>query len=532
MHYPIKLLSNNQSILINSIFFTNFNLNKMKHTFQTIILILVSVNLFGQQSNSNCPSDELQRIFNNPTDRILMADPGGPINPTLSGGDGQAAPEDRMIFWMHGVGGNSNSWTRAATASEEGAPGFAARKIQSIRMDYSNEIYNIEGAGNKMKNDIRQLTKLDDPDKKRLNYIIAHSQGGIVSRQMDKFFDNPNDEMDRGYGGIVTFNTPHSGAQLVNNIEGDVLKEITDETCDALASGPIAEKIDTIRDLSNIKFLGGIIKFNVIDNINNKFPIKEFLVSEFCEFMSDVLPPYVMSQVIQSNGITNDYAVGAPKMIELANHNNPDVHKIAFWTSGNGSKFNVLNDYLIWRTVHYLINSPNAEEYFDAHQEQEAVDTAQANAGKYFGKAMYWSTLSQNSYEACTYFMKKYIKTNNLIYKKLATKEFFKYINYKEIADSYAEGVEWWTTINDKYKVLIGALKVENVNGNIIKTQFDSDGVVLTSSQKAFPGAITVNPGPGIPTTHMQARNNTTTKNGLEDLYSGSINKFFFTKTK
>jgi len=349
---------------------------------------------------------------------------------------------------------------------------------------------------------------------------------------MDKFFDNPNDEMDRGYGGIVTFNSPHSGAQVINNIEGNVLKEITDETCDVLAQGPVAEKIDAIREKANIQFLGGLVNFNVIDEINKKFPIQEFLISEFCEFMSDVLPPYVMSQVIQSNGITNDYAVGAPKITELSGHNNTDVHKVTFWTSGNGNNLNPNNDFLVWRTIHYLINSPNAEKYFDAQHDYQAVETAQVNAAFYFGKAMYWSMLSQDNYAAYQKYWNWYKGTKDLKYGLKANKHYKLYKKSKLIAESYAKGVEWWTTINDKYKSLIGALKVENVNGNIIKTQYDSDGVVLTSSQKAYPGAIIVTPSSGISTTHMQARNNKATKIGLEQLYSGNIKDFFYTKTK
>ncbi len=546
----------------------------MKNLFYTLLLILSCSNLFGQQAAQICPSDELQRLTNNPNDRILVADPEVPNNPPPDG-VGPTGPGDRLVFWMHGIGGNSSSWTRAATATEEGAPGFNARKIQSIRLDYSNEIYNIEGAGNKMKNEIRALTITAEPEKKRNNFIIAHSQGGIVSRQMDKFFDNPNDDEDRGYGGIVTFNSSHAGAQVINNVAAGALNEITTESCSLLLAGPAAEKIDTIRKLFNIRFLGGIINFNVVDEINKKFNIHNFLVGEFCEFLGTTLPPYIMSNLIKSGGITNDYAVGAPKISELAGHNNPDVQKVAFWTSANGNKWSNANDYLVWRTSHYFINSPNAENYFDAMHDQESIENAKENAASYLSKAEEWAQKAIDNKQASKYYYQLAVLAKNDYEKKLYQKMYVDYLkeyrHKKNVSYQYSKGIDWWATINDKYKTLIGALEVKVTNewlcycefqneitvtvvdhplecekkpgpsqycwlelGQqfVSKKEFDSDGVVTSASQMAYPGAFVRNADSSTPTTHMQARNNLATKRSLNDLYSGMVGNFFKTESK
>lgn len=547
----------------------------MKSSIYTLILIItLAQNSLGQSGiQPLCPSESLNKGISDAPNRTLVPDSERPqVNfpPT-----NPAGPDDRIVFWLHGLGGNSNSWSRAATVSEVGdGKGFSGRKIISMRMDYEQEVYHIADAGNKVKNDIWMATKTDEEELKRKNFIIAHSQGGVVARQVDKYLDNPEDESIRGYGGIVTFTTPHGGAHVLNNIMNNELEMFTQRACADLFDGPFAEKIEANKEKFNIKFLGGLINFNLIDEVNKRFNLQDYLVDSFCRFLSTTLPPYIMSNILDNKGIADDYMVGAPKITELAGHENPDIHKVAFWSSGNGSKWIPPTDFLMARTLHYQINSPNAYHFFGANDEQVSVDAAIANHASYLAKQAFWKAKSEDYQLLAEKEKEKWdnFKPNGQFPKNYYARFMKKSKDCLYVSNEYAKGTNWWITVNDQFKTLIAALEVnvkptyickcehtvtlevtqsiisdpadcdpnpapyklcEVVLGNPVITydERDSDGIVLTDSQKAYPGAIIRNADPDNPATHMQIRNGLATKRALNDLYSGNIPEAKFFKT-
>lgn len=146
-----------------------------------------------------------------------------------------------------------------------------------------------------------------------------------------------------------------------------------------------------------------------------------------------------------------------------------------------------------------------------------------------------------------------------------------------EIALAYKKGVDWFPTLNDSYKSLIGALELnvdiqqsqtgcqcdEYEYGELVSTTFisgvtdceslnqgngyiwsyecspvysvsysytykDSDGFILKESAQAIPNNVHVSDMPG--SNHLQMRNDGNTKDKLDALFTGAIHPYFLTK--
>ncbi len=107
-------------------------------------------------------------------------------------------PEYRNVFWLHGVQGDVN-YMKALSDY------FGSQyKINSYHPSY------ISNRG--FKEAAFQLTGFNIGNKSD-DIVIAHSMGGLVARKYYK--DYPN----KRFGGLVTINTPHLGAQFANSFD-------------------------------------------------------------------------------------------------------------------------------------------------------------------------------------------------------------------------------------------------------------------------------------------------------------------------
>ncbi len=120
------------------------------------------------------------------------------------------AQTQKNIYLIHGLGGEPTSWDDFRQALVLGTSGFPARAanavstisygdhqelgLNSCALKVYDEIYRIPGALNNASN----------------NFIIAHSQGGIVSRQLD-MLQHTNSNVWNTFGGIVTVGSPNGG---------------------------------------------------------------------------------------------------------------------------------------------------------------------------------------------------------------------------------------------------------------------------------------------------------------------------------
>ena len=118
------------------------------------------------------------------------------------------------------------------------------------------------------------------------NFIIAHSQGGLVTRQMGDLNDSQTGEP--LYNGLITINTPHEGVVAADNLVNrpDWIQAFLDSACESLGSGPAHEEIDNLEDFPGFagKVLVGFGVFaNLLDSACSNFS------NFFIDFVSEIL---------------------------------------------------------------------------------------------------------------------------------------------------------------------------------------------------------------------------------------------------
>ncbi len=459
--------------------------------------------------------------------------------------------ENRIIFWVHGLAGSSESWAVASDAVRDN------KNVVSLLPTYSE--FSLDVAGGELHDN--QLVPLGIPnmiqnnvDDPMDNFIIAHSQGGLVSRATDRFYiDKGYANEDRMFGGIATFGSPHAGAQIINNIP-DIKLYAADGT-KALKDGPLLE------ELSDLPWYLDIIipEEKVIDALD-----------ELSDFVGDIVLPFALSNF--QAGITDDYAVGSPALADL----NSTPHFIPA-----AAFHGIEDDPVVWRTLYSLQHNPNNEPAFGANYDEKFIEYANENALSWEMKYLAYEELEEElSSDGCPWWL--------WVFKPIACLEYFVYDDVlnldeiigiseneaRDISYAYYKGWQWWLNANDNYKILIGAIEFvesgtayechcikEDYYGTPIDSwtttvydpddcggyngpvdcriideiieytpvEHESDGVVLASSAMAYPGADVGPDNALIGSNHFQMRNDKHLKEKLKELFEGKHGKYFKT---
>jgi pimeloyl-ACP methyl ester carboxylesterase len=320
---------------------------------------------------------------------------------------------DRSVVWVHGLGGNgdaassdeSNSWIQASSVSD------VNYQMQSRRPDYSD--VSLDAAATTLR------SQLEDYELSNDAYVIAHSQGGIVSRQLDKYIDDLS--WDRTFGGVVTFGTPHGGATILNN--RDAMEEWIGHMCSDLSSGPYLDKLDDSFFFSVLNMFTGIEEWNDLA----------------CDLLVESVLPFVFDLDAYYAGVTDGYYVGSPELEEL-NDYTPDVPYVAFWGEET--------EPVLWNTMVHMVpgRSPNSEFYgpFGATNDGYLADNAESLTNLYYGKYL----------------------AHQEVYEFWSALDFFPPLTWaadlfanqaEDIMNGYYEGYEWLVYANDHWKAIIGA---------------------------------------------------------------------------
>lgn len=482
---------------------------------------------------------------------------------------------DRIVFWVHGLGGDQFSWDRA---SENTGDVYKVTSLQNT-LDYSN--YSLSGAGQVLQNTVDGLSfefspELEIEDPGNTNFIIAHSQGGLVSRAAYKRYDSLDFINERTFGGIVTFGTPHTGAQLLNNVP--LFLQFINESCVTLASGPAYEAWNGNWILSFFPADGMIAKLETI-----------------CYNISTKVVPFMMADYLSP--ITADYNVGSDYLdglnqfdIDMEAGSEEWIPKVAY--------FGIEEAPVVWRTVYSILNDVNEEEQFNANSDGALISIANSNQSSYYLKYLAY----RNLYDLTSVDCSEIIGAESLIpgwsayacnsltlnneyneYSSLITSDVtwwpYSITETQEARDAYYVGWRWWVDVEETYLSLIGAVDYvidgchcdclekygsdptpyevlhtidcndncddfENnppPNTNVIHCDYaivyekyikPNDGVVLQESAQNYPGADNGSDNIMINTNHIQMRNNSKTQEKLESLMSGYNGLFFQTDVR
>jgi Predicted acetyltransferases and hydrolases with the alpha/beta hydrolase fold len=491
-----------------------------------LLLSFVVVTCFGQENP--CPPSGSTSVGLLPPTNQTLTPPNNPKNPRGT----PPLSNDRLVFWIHGLGGNTDSWAKVAQATQyqspgQSVPGYPHRKITSIPLTYSQ--FSLNGAASTLHNTLVStgdaLCTANGITDKTINFIIAHSQGGIVSRATDKMYDDLGMESDRRFGGVVTFGTPHGGARILNN--KDQFMPFADEACKALIAGPALEGI---QGNPAVDFF---VPNEVFESISNKL----------CNFLANDIAPITFKDQFQE--ITEDYKVGAAAIGELNGHNS-SLPRVALYGEETEPVF--------YRTMYHLkVKTPNQFPVFGADEDQPLVDRFNQLLNKY--QANYELNRARVEYLEgagfpCTPFQWWCCFPVCSIWDT-------EYWQKKDRRDAWREGYNWLNNSNNKYKGIIGAHTTTWVNtyqcacnGYTFPTNQPScppgctlssaggywsviskpsDGVALAESAMAYPGAQTENlPG----SNHQQMRNDSNTKAKMLKLLGGGFGHYFTTEVR
>lgn len=469
---------------------------------------------------------------------------------------------DRLVYWLHGLGGSAQSWAAAASVSEDinnGIADYPARRIESEIPSYVDaQTVNLFHAAEQVESQIEILTQAyenradTDPDyDRRQGILIAHSQGGVVGRQIDlNYVEHP---ADKAFGGIVTFGTPHAGAFIATDSSEHLVFSLASDLCVALAEPSVLEVIEP-------SFLGDIIANKLLKDLT----LEEFITSG-CDFLTNSGLPLVLGAQQQNTRL--DYTPNSNRLAILKAHDESDndvPNKVAF--------YGVEEEPVIWNTVHSLNNKPDllppsktfqADDGNEDCDAEDAATTCFANRqkDKAMLKFMEWSEIFENQYNRGNlggHFCNLPVLSSGVCVDEA-----------RRIRDSWARAFNFWDTANEKYKIAIGALKLEFVEGESIclcqdaqqpltyeaflgscgdnvpdgyincntikatrtinKIEHESDGVVLANSAMDYEGAEKVKMQGS---NHQQMRNDENTKVGLFRLWEGEYGPFFLTEEK
>lgn len=465
------------------------------------------------------------------------------------------AQPTRAIYWLHGLGGNDAAWTQAVTATSIGLPDYPSRRAVNIQLGYENQTASLASAATYIQG---QVFTMGSPYvnqyglDRRNSFMIAHSQGGLVARRLDKYY-NERPDLIRDINGIVTFGSPHQGAQIINSIP-DFNNFITG-ACDDLGQGPIKEGIDN----------------TFLVNFINTATLVNKVLDPLCTLVGN-LAPLTLSQFTTQIG--QDYRIGSPVLTELNNFDNnggpglPVPHKVAF--------YGVEDAPAIWRVLYNVLGKkPNDFSPFQADDDTPLLNAVTNDIANYQAKV----TLAQNDYDNlgsqyCSAWQWIVASPICAIHDAaLNTKR----NNALTRRDAWQRGVNWWNDAPRKWNILTGAKSYVpttvtqydcncsqyDYDGNLVSqwtstttdpnwcdsqsstfqtcyptnptqgvtyTEVDKpgDGIVTAESAMNYTGVTPQNVASMPGSNHQQMRNDSNTKARLRELFDGKIYDSFF----
>lgn len=492
---------------------------------------------------SQYSSDSIVNTYSTANDADGDSD-GNPVDTA----NGESA-DTRLIYFLHGLGGNNLSWDAVDDAH------MHLFKYMPVKPDYEFHQRDFHEASYEVSLD------MDDERRDALKnesittdppYVIAHSQGGLVARDMDrKFFTGFStrfQEKNRQFYGLVTFGTPHLGARIaVANTE---LLDFSSQMCDALTNSFLRQELATFT-------LKAPIYLKVIDRLEQSVSMfNAILCDDLVVTGIDLLSKGQQAKITQHYGPTSAYLKG------LNQFSNPNLAKAAF--------YGVEEDPILWRLATYLVGA-------DPH-DQVKFDRFGANLDDSIARNMDDLRLKLKAMR-----LDREGDLDDLLYRRSKT-WFRKRLLDKQITivratiKAHSNGIMFIHKSNDMYKSIIGAIDntttkkviafyacrsntsnrvklvanpTQCTNGIAVPIYryrsfpHPSDGVVLARSQQQFPGChpMHIHPlnevmnysGDGWTrqkvkeaVNHMQMRNCLQTDAALRRIYTGNgVPRFF-----
>lgn len=527
-----------------------FNLNLINPS-ALVPMCLIAFSLFitkaSAQTEQNCPVPDyslynLQKLYSvigiNPLEQPDDYNTPPSTQPIYSEFNG--CPEDpdnkRMITFMHGLAGNGSSWYKQLVYTQGNYPVavYAANcEWEGIEKDIAlvSQTLNIQ-----LDNFANQTDQLTTSRCRGDDYVIAHSQGGIVARNLDWHWSHQAGSPSYGarkFYGLVTFGTPHAGAHiaLTKNEHAKFVSEVV--------SSVILHDLNTeVYNLTS-KLPSGFGS-HVYDFRNNI----DMLISNH-------LAPALLSP-FHTNTL-NQMRPGSKLMDTLTNYTG-QLRRVAFFGVEDAPEcWRVMDNVITQKAEDYPLWGANEDHTFMVRMEgiRAIHDIAITNNKQ---------AIRRNKTIIRRVFARGNKKNEKLERENKHRQNALDFLNnanttWRFLIGSYQKGdyvtvekyevtctypstfpnvpplveVSYFSDINranEKANQCWGTVK--NVSYVTDQLKFHpSDGVVLVKSQIAFPNIKQRNIDIMPSNNHFQMRNSLETRRVLEDLYNGEYDQYF-----
>lgn len=449
----------------------------------------------------------------------------------------------KLIYWVHGLAGNSSSWNRVQETTDGITPisSYPSRNSEGYVANYQGE------EGRRMTglaswvHDNMEIWRNGTPRRDTLPHnediLIAHSQGGIVSRTIRERHLSNQTRYPIKAGQLATFGTPNGGAYIINTtrpIDGEVQAWINDG-CDALSDA-------LVQDFVGSKWwLDAIITPSMIQGFTSKA----------CDGLDAIVLPMLVNSIRKPVG--QDYAIGSTHIAKLDSIANIDTMRVVTF-------FGVEEDPVFWRVLHTMTHTSDStlsgnilfNDPFGLNDDDEFPNFVNGMIQDYATKeqmwrarAGTWNWLPWNWHagekaeiydEAKTWLeganpaWKRFIGARHDSAYQDGYKCFCGFGNapyeVSSIIECYSSCPPSWfgtgqiPTMEDLLNYFVGYLP----NIKHVITEEPSDGVVPVASQIDYPGARRWRMDN---TNHMQERNCTQTRDRLNELFNGDHGRAF-----
>lgn len=464
----------------------------MKKLFNLLIFLIFAYNMYGQTFNAGCSIDTLNRITPLSLPEIVSPLPvlNPPVNPPA--GPQLDPSEYRMVYWVHGMNGGSESWSRAKTASTvllaAGAiPDWKPRKIFSSLPDYSNVQITLDIAADELNAKLVKDSRLPQDYDEGKGFIIAHSQGGLVSRTI-RYHDIRSQNPSK-FGGLATFGTPHRGAVALTGQNKILGYQFFETAALDLAAGPANDFQNQI-DKINSNFFLRLFNKQIDLNANELFEnlIRKFFFYDPTFDNSGALLSLIRNKV-ESN-ISKEMTTDSPVLEEIARVN-PNIPSVAFYGvketytfQGNAEHPAPIVIEPMWAMMNYAFYDVNESDYFKATDDEWRV------AAKAQEMQLDYLEVAHQFYDAvdildhghcihigvqcdCDFGTQSFLALNPAARRTLSKSQRGKACRKKFKADymqrlafsgwQYERGANWVSKANDLWEVSIGGVTKEDV---------------------------------------------------------------------
>lgn len=478
---------------------------------------------------------------------------------------------DKSVMFLHGLAGSKSSWHKPWQYTLNNFFG------SSFNLEYTKSENSFDEAALATSADIQKYLiplRLNEPNRcTNEDYIITHSQGGIVARyldyhwrmsELDPFYYNTIGKsfFRRGFNGIVTFATPNDGAHI--GLTKDQHKEIIQSVISTVILSDMEELsydlIETFKWAPKLQNSINSMKSNLDTFIKNQ--MSPLILSE--------LHPQTLTEMLPNSPLINT----------LKNYNSR-VHRVAFYGIEEAPE--------IWRVLDMVLNEePSEADLWMANEDETLMNNMEIIRANHIAEIKDQERLKKyNLSKMRSNNIKKYVSIALLsgpitLAFHLRAKNFeAKAKTNDKIIKNRMVSVDFLNNANTQWRYLIGSYHIDSFdfkvtkeykilidNKQVIKTEdstfahklydlllqdpdfnfrsiltithtpsrvrsfFPSDGVVLAKSQVAFPGVKESDTDIMEKNNHFQVRNSSETKRVLESLYRGDEYDNFFKLNK